>query len=237
MTFKEFFSFRKNTLLWGNLLAVLILGCLLIVGVWFGLSEYTQHGKSVEIPTVRGLERQDAFNLIQSRGLKVEISGYTHVKGLSAEEVVEQNPAPGARVKSGRVVYLTINSLTVPTVQLPDVANNSSLRQAAAKLISAGFRLNEEEYIDGDRDWVYSLKMNGRILKEGEAVPVGATLTLVVGNGRFESVAHDSMMEYTADPFSDIDMSEFSNPEEEKPVQEEPHSTTPSGNTHEDSWF
>ncbi len=230
MTFKEFFSFRANLVLWGNLLAIFILACLLIVGTWIGLNYYTQHGDSVEIPTVKGLSQQDAINLIESRGLKAEVSDSIYMKGQASGRIIEQSPLPGARVKNGRVVYLTINSLSVPMTQLPDIANNSSLRQATAKLISSGFRLTEEEYINGDRDWVYDVKMNGRMLKTGESVPAGATLTLVVGNGRFTTVENDSLSPYDADPFSDPNYPEYNDiaPEKETP---EKHPA------HEDSWF
>lgn len=230
MTFKEFFSFRANLVLWGNLLAIFILACLLIVGTWIGLNYYTQHGDSVEIPTVKGLSQQDAINLIESRGLKAEVSDSIYMKGQASGRIIDQNPLPGARVKNGRIVYLTINSLSVPMAQLPDIANNSSLRQATAKLISSGFRLTEEEYINGDRDWVYDVKMNGRILKTGESVPAGATLTLVVGNGRFTAVENDSLSPYDTDPFKDPNYPEYNDitPEKETPEKRP---------AHEDSWF
>lgn len=240
MTFKEFFSFRSNIVLWGNLLAIFILTCLLIAGTWFGLEHYTQHDQSVEIPTVKGLSRQDAINLIESRGLEFEIADSIYAKGQPAGRIVEQNPAPGSRVKSGRVVYLTVNSLSVPMTRLPDIANNSSVRQATAKLISSGFRLTEEEYINGDRDWVYDVKMNGRILKTGESIPIGATLTLVVGNGKFSQMDDDSIpFLLDSDPsIIDTEISEIPEPEPKKdPKRESPSSSTPSQPRQEDSWF
>ncbi len=236
MTFKEFFSFRANITLWGNLLAVFILTCVLILGVWLGLGYYTLHGDSIEIPTVKGLAEQDAVKLIESRGLKAEISDSIYVKGQSAGRIVDQDPVSGARVKQGRTVYLTINSLSVPMTRLPDVANNSSVRQATAKLISSGFRLTEEEYINGDRDWVYDVKMNGRTLKEGESVPIGATLTLVVGSGGSMAAQSDLSTTYDEDLIPLDDNASASDPEPHKEPKKEtqPASTR---DKHEDSWF
>ena len=74
MTFKEFFSFRSNLMLWGNLLAIFIISCLLIVGTWIGLKYYTRHGETVEIPSVKELDEKDAVNLIRSRKLRAVIS-------------------------------------------------------------------------------------------------------------------------------------------------------------------
>ena len=61
--------------------------------------------------------------------------------------------------------------------------DNSSLRQAEAKLRALGFKITEPEYISGEKDWVYSIKYRGRDLKAGEKVPHEAVLTLTVGNG------------------------------------------------------
>lgn len=243
MTFKEFFSFRSNRMLWGNLLAIFILCCLLIVGVWVGLRHYTHHGETVEIPSVKGLDEADAINLIRSRKLRAMISDSIYIKGMKGGQIVEQSPVAGALVKEGRVVYLTINSLSVPTMKMPDIANNSSLRQATAKLSSYGFRLTEEEYIEGDADWVYDVKMNGRSIPAGDPVPIGATLTLVVGNGRMGSMTDslnlffpDSLlMEEEADPMLENEVSQPSTPETTNPSSPQEEQTTKP--VHEDSWF
>lgn len=66
---------------------------------------------------------------------------------------------------------------------MPDVADNSSLRQAEARILASGFKLAEIEYIPGERDWVYGVKYKGRQLSIGEKVPTGAVLTLMVGDG------------------------------------------------------
>jgi hypothetical protein len=62
------------------------------------------------------------------------------------------------------------------------VADNSSLREAQAKLTSMGFKLGPVEYIPGDRDWVYGVKSRGRNVYPGERVPVDVPLILQVGN-------------------------------------------------------
>ena len=82
-----------------------------------------------------------------------------------------------------RTHYLTINTLSTPLLVVPDVADNSSMRQAQARLLAAGFKLSENEHIAGEKDWVYGVKYKGRTLTNGEKVPVGATLTLIVGDG------------------------------------------------------
>ena len=60
---------------------------------------------------------------------------------------------------------------------MPDVADNSSLRQAEARILASGFKLAEIQYIPGEKDWVYGVKYKGRQLSIGEKVPTGAVLT------------------------------------------------------------
>ena len=66
---------------------------------------------------------------------------------------------------------------------MPDVADNSSLRQAEARLLAAGFKISRVEEVDGEKDWVYGVKYNGKLLMIGEKVPINSTLSLMVGTG------------------------------------------------------
>ena len=96
-------------------------------------------------------------------------------------------------MKEGRTIYLTINTLSIPLRAVPDVADNSSLRQAQAKVLAAGFKLTEIQLMNGEKDWVYGIKYQGRSLNAGDKVPLGAALTLMVGNGENEPLESDSM--------------------------------------------
>lgn len=78
-------------------------------------------------------------------------------------------------------------------MKLPDLIDNSSLRQAEAKLKAMGFRLTEPEYVSGEQDWIYGIKYRGRSLMSGDKIPHEAILTLCVGNTAIrDSLAMDS---------------------------------------------
>ena len=66
------------------------------------------------------------------------------------------------------------------------------VRQAQAKLIAAGFKLTENRMVSGEKDWVYGVIYQGRQLQIGDKAPIGATLTLMVGDG-VQSTATDSV--------------------------------------------
>ena len=91
-------------------------------------------------------------------------------------------PVAGSKVKTGRTIYLTINTRNVPTLPIPDIADNCSLREAEARLKSLGFKLGPIEYAPGDKDWVLSVKCKGRNVVAGDRVEIDVPITLVVGN-------------------------------------------------------
>ena len=183
MTVREFFSFRKNRFFWGNILAMMIVMVGLVFGVLKALDIYTLHGEAVEVPDVKGMDMREAQKAFASRKLKAVVTDSNYVKTLPAGCVLDYNPSAGQRVKEGRTIYLTINTLSVPLQEVPDVADNSSVRQAEARLLAAGFRLTENDSIPGEKDWVYAVKYRGDSLAIGAKVPMGAILTLVIGNG------------------------------------------------------
>ena len=193
MTIKEFFSFKTNKYFWLNLIAMMAVVILLLFGVLKWLDVYTRHGEAVVVPDVKGMTVGEAEMLLRNHGLVCVVSDSNYVKNKPAGSILELNPSAGQKVKEGRTIYLTITTLDVPLRLVPDVADNSSVRQAQAKILAAGFKLSENELISGEKDWVYGVKYKGRQLNMGDKVPVGATLTLLVGDGETQVQDSDSL--------------------------------------------
>ena len=195
MTFKEFFSFRKNRFFWLNIAGMIVAVVLLVFGTLKWIDIYTHHGEAILVPDVKGMSVADAARVFGNRRLAFAVSDSTYVKDKPAGCILDYNPSAGQKVKEGRTIYLTINTLNIPLQAIPDVADNSSLRQAEASMLASGFKLDSVEYIPGERDWVYGVKYRGRMLSLGEGVPMGATLTLVAGNGKDSlDLLNDSLM-------------------------------------------
>ncbi|MEG2514201.1 MAG: PASTA domain-containing protein [Bacteroidaceae bacterium] len=194
MTIRDFFSFRENKFFWIHIMLMIVAVCLLVFGVLKGIDIYTQHGQSIEVPNVKGMNATEARLFLEKHGLDCEVVDSSYMKHTRAGSVLDQSPIEGSQVKKGRIVYLTINSLKVPMLVVPDVADNSSARQAQARLSAMGFKLTIDEFVSGEKDWVYGIKYNGRQLEAGEKVPTGATLTLLVGDGSREvTIEEDSI--------------------------------------------
>jgi hypothetical protein len=192
ITFKDFFTFERNRSFWIQIIAMVATLIIVPIGVLCWLDFYTHHGEAVTVPGVKGKMWNQALHEIEANQLRALVVDSSYVKGQPTGCVLEQNPAGGAQVKEGRTVYLTINAKSAPTIAMPDVMDNSSLRQAEAKLRAMGFRLTDPVYVSGERDWVYSVKYNGREVRAGEKIPHEAMLTLCVGGGGM--VAHNDSL-------------------------------------------
>ena len=201
MSLKDKLKKFTSPMVYLNLIALAIATILAMGGLWFWMNDFTRHGVEVEVPNVKGKLVADAeyeLGLAQLTPVRTD-SAYN--RNLPPGTVLEQFPASGSHVKEGREIYLTINSTQTPTLMMPDIADNCSLREAEARLKALGFKLAPNEYIEGDKDWVLGVKCRGQNVAAGERVPIDAPVTLVVGNSEIDG----NMDEDGFDNWSDSD--------------------------------
>lgn len=171
---------------------MVVVAVLIVFGALKGLDIYTRHGQAVVVPDVKGMSVSEAEKMFRDQGLTYVVSDSNYVKNKPSGIILDLNPSVGQKVKEGRTIYLTINTLSTPLCVVPDVADNSSVRQAQAKLMAAGFKLTENRMVSGEKDWVYGVIYQGHQLQIGDKAPIGATLTLMVGDG-VQSAGADSV--------------------------------------------
>ena len=187
MKTKEFFGTFCSKFLFWNLIAMALVVILLVVGVNYGLDWYTHHGESIRVPNIEGMRIAKAREMMDECGLEIVVTDSGYNKRLPADCVLTQSPGAGLTVKSGHTIYVTINSSNSPSVAIPDVVDNSSYREAEAKLISLGFKVLPPQYVTGEKDWVYGVSCNGRKVSTGERVSIEQPLTLLVGSGQYSA--------------------------------------------------
>lgn len=183
MTRQEFFGKFKSLFLWGNLAAMVLVLILLFFGMKWWLASYTHHGENIEVPDVTSKSLQEAEKILSAKGLQIKAVAESYNRELPAGCVIVQNPKAGASVKEGRIVYVTLNSLTVPKVTIPDVIGFKSYRGAQSDLLALDFELTDPETTVGPRDLVMKIRCDGRELSNGEQVAKYSRLTLVIGDG------------------------------------------------------
>ena len=188
-----------------HLMAMVLVVILLCVGVGFGLDAYTHHGEGIVVPDLKGMTYEKAYALLDEKGLAIVVNDSGYNKQLPANSVLAQTPAFGQKVKQGHIIYVTVNSPHSPTFAIPDIVDNSSLREAEARLMAMGFRLTAPRLIDGEKDWVYGILCQGRRISNGDRIPIDYPLTLMVGKGTFDDA--DSIL--YVEPVGESEVDEF----------------------------
>ena len=229
MKTKDFFRKIFSVRLWANLAGMLLVVVLLCLGVKIGIDIYTHHGEVIMVPDVKRKQFADAEHILAANGLGVVVSDTGYVKTLPPDCILEQSPEPGRGVKSGRVIYVVINSSHSPMLTIPDIVDNCSYREARAKLVAMGFKVGPTEYIPGEKDWVYGLKSHGKLLRTGQKVSVNDVVVIQVGDGMRDmddSVVYTEPEDYF-DEFGDslaepmpVDGVYYTEPEQEGEVDE-----------------
>ena len=188
-----------------HLMAMVLVVILLCVGIGFGLDAYTHHGEGIVVPDLKGMTYEKAYAILDEKGLAIVVNDSGYNKQLPANSVLAQTPAFGQKVKQGHIIYVTVNSPHSPTFAIPDIVDNSSLREAEARLMAMGFRLTAPQLIDGEKDWVYGILCQGRRISNGDRIPIDYPLTLMVGKGTFDDA--DSIL--YVEPVGESEVDEF----------------------------
>ncbi len=192
MTLNKFSSLSSGRFFWINIAAMTVTVLLLGILIFKGLDVYTHHGEEVIVPEVKGMMPNQAEKLFRDKGLIAKVVSTSYRKDMPSGCILDLTPESGEKVKKGRIIFLTINSIDAPLREVPDVTENSSAREAEAQLLTAGFHLTPNQLVKGEMDWVYGVLYNGRKIISGEKIPVGSILTLQIGNGDVESDEQDS---------------------------------------------
>ncbi len=193
MTTKEFFGKIFSRYLLLHFLAMAVFVVLVGLGVKFGLEYYTHHGEGIEVPLVKGQTYNKAHQVLDELGLVIMVSDSGYNKEFPADYILAQSPNQGMKVKRGHVIYVTVNSPSSPTFAIPDIVDNSSVREAEAKLMAMGFRLLPPQKVPGEKEWVYGILCRGRRVSNGDRIPIEHPLTLLVGSG---TVSESDEFEY-----------------------------------------
>ncbi len=183
MKSSEFIRKFKSWYLWGNIMAMAAVVAGLLIAVRYGIDVYTHHGEAIAVPDLKHLKYADALHILQDKRLEIAVSDTGYVKNLPPDCILEQIPAAGSKVKAGHIIYVIINSSHSPTLALPDIIDNSSLREAMAKLTAMGFILGTPQMVTGEKDWVYGVTVRGRHVVAGERISTEDSLVIQVGNG------------------------------------------------------
>jgi beta-lactam-binding protein with PASTA domain len=127
--------------------AFIVLGSFLaafVVMNYIVMPLYVQHGKALQVPAVVGMTLERARYSLDSAVMQAVEAETRPDPEYPAGSVINQNPEPGATVKQGRRVYLTVSGGEVE-VLVPSLRGRT-LRDARFALERNGLRLGGTSY-------------------------------------------------------------------------------------------
>ena len=164
-----------------NLLTAFVIAAVLIVGAMVFLNIVTKHNQELVVPDFTNMTVAEAEAAASQVGMRVEVTDSVFVKRMKKGAVRSQNPEPGAKVKEGRRISLTINAMNAKKVTVPNLVG-LSLRQAIAELQSRGLTVGKLIYVqDMATNNVLRQLRGNREIAPGRTVDADTVIDLVLG--------------------------------------------------------
>ena len=163
---------------------VLATVAVVVVG-WAGitwLNSYTRHGEAIEVPALNGLTQTEAAEVARNRDLLIEVVDSIYSSDMPRGVIVNQSPREGSSVKSGRKIFVTVNSQLPQQVNVPDLVGKSR-RIALSLLDILGIRVGKLTYKPDNNctDCVLEVLYEGKPLEANARIRKGEKIDLVLG--------------------------------------------------------
>lgn len=172
----------KRSFIFNAIVAIVLAFAVLFV--FFQLLAYiTQHGKYLKVPMVKGKSIAEARTILEAQGFEVQVQDSVYYDSLPKLSIVKQTPAGDDLVKVNRTVYLTINRAQAPMIIIPNFVGQT-FRSVDMQIKALGFKMGDTtskpDFAVGS---VLEQIYNGQVVKPGTKIPMGSSISLVIGGG------------------------------------------------------
>lgn len=177
------FKFLTNKPFIVNLIVAIVLGLLILFLVLKMLGGITKHGEYLTVPSVTGKKTEEAIKFLESKGFEVQIQDSVYVDTAKMGIVLKQLPDPNSTVKINRIIFLTVNRVTLPLVDMPSL-QGKTLSYALEILKRSHLALGDTTFkADFMRGSVLRQTYKGNEITSGTKLPWGSRVDLVIGSG------------------------------------------------------
>lgn len=147
------------------------------------LNWITQHGVSRTVPAVTGKNLENVRSLLEEKGFDIIVQDSVYYDSLPPSVIVKQVPEADAVVKVNRTVYVTINRMIPPDVEMPNLVGYS-FRNAEMVLKNLGLRLGDTTFKpDFAKNSILEQSYKGNPISAGTKIKIGSAISLVLGSG------------------------------------------------------
>ncbi len=167
-----------------DILLAIGLTLLIIYIATLSLSAITDHGETLRVPDLSKLTQAQIGERMAGTGLEITVADSAAFNpDYPPLSVVQQIPRPGAVVKRGRLIHLTLNPKTYERLKFRNIFDKS-LREAKIYFDISNLkigRITYEPYLA--KGVVLRAECQGKALSAGDEVPEFSTIDLTVGKG------------------------------------------------------
>ena len=169
----------------------------------------TDHTHEIAVPSVSKLTEEQVEAKLDELDLDyVLLDTVDYRSDFPQFTVVEQDPAPGTKVKVGRKIYIKINTSGYSSVRVPDLVNKT-YREAVPTLNALGLEEGTITYVPNlGKDMVLEMRFKGRNLKVGDRVLKSSKIDLVLGDGKMSYQEEENAMDTVAKPIEEVRINE-----------------------------
>ena len=183
-------------------LAGAIIFVLLIIYFFAYLPSTTNHGETITVPDIEGRHISELDEILLAKDLRYEVDDSSYSADYKPLTVLKQYPHAGAKVKEGRKIYISINSITPPSVPVPNL-KDKTVSNADMILKSNELKRGSIQHVPGPfANVIKEMKYRGTVVEPGTRIPKGAVIDLVVedgGGGKF------SIQDFTNMPYDEVE--------------------------------
>ena len=179
-------KFLKSKTFFVQIAIAIVCLFLLVFGLKFWLGVATNHNQKIQVPNLQKLTLVEVERTLKELDLDYRIiDSASFNPAYPKKSVIEQTPEVGDFVKEKRKIYLTLNPSKYRDVTMPDL-NGRTKRQASSELRARGLNVSVNfTFVDDiGKDVVRGLRYKGKIVKEGDKLPLNSIVDLVLGNGK-----------------------------------------------------
>jgi beta-lactam-binding protein with PASTA domain len=179
-----FNSFRdRHPILVNSALMALALVALGYIALLF-IDVFTSHGQQVQVPDVRNMPLEKAIEILDDAGLRWEISdSTTFYENYQPGAVIDQDPKAKSYIKKIRIIYLNVNAMHAPIIQIPKLVELPG-RQGMATLKAMGYKYVTMDSVESQfGGMILEVTVDGHKVAPGTPVSVNSKIKLTVGDG------------------------------------------------------
>ncbi|MEY4052755.1 MAG: PASTA domain-containing protein [Chitinophagia bacterium] len=179
----EFIDKLLKKPLWVNILAGIGAILVLLILFFFSLGWITGNGKTEKVPNVLGLDVLAAEKNIKTLGFDLVLQDSIYVDTLARNSVLRQTPEADEVVKKGRTIFLTINRVIAPQVDMPNLIG-FSLKSAQTYLKVLGLRIGTINLVaDRNKNVIVEQLVGNTPIAPGTKIVSGTLINFTVGDG------------------------------------------------------